>query len=400
MIPKDISQITESDLFALIENETYERKDIEYKQSLSLYTDKEKKEFLADVSSFANSISGDLIIGITEDKATGKPNAVVGISVENIDQEKLRIAGIIQSGIQPRIPQKDVFYIKLKNGNYVLIVRIYRSWIGPHRIIFNGWDKFYSRTSAGKYPLDVDEIRLAFSLSETGMEKVNNFIDKRISKIISDDTPVVCYKNPKIILHLVPLSSNSHSLSIDIGKIDDEPHAYDGLLRPLGHSPNNTRFNFDGYLLFVGDYSRAGAYTQLFRGGAIEAVEAFMLEITGEKKIFRIEGIEKEIIDATKGYLTLQKKLGVPYPIVMKLTFVGVRGYIFSFENAPPEFIRKPIDQDLLILPPQLIDNQPNGVEGLLRSSFDTLWGAAGYPRDLFFDKNGKWDPAQCKWPY
>lgn len=66
MIEKNIDRITEEDLQALIDNAVSERKTIEYKRSLSINRDSERKEFLADVSSFANASGGDLIYGITE----------------------------------------------------------------------------------------------------------------------------------------------------------------------------------------------------------------------------------------------------------------------------------------------------------------------------------------------
>jgi len=68
MIPTDIDQITEEDLQALIDNSVIEGKTIEYKQSLPSNSDSDKKEFLADVSSFANASGGDLIYGIIEDE--------------------------------------------------------------------------------------------------------------------------------------------------------------------------------------------------------------------------------------------------------------------------------------------------------------------------------------------
>ena len=132
MILKDINQITESDLMDLVTNATDERKDNEYKQELFLNTEKEKVEFLADVSSFANSNGGDLYIGIKEDKNTNKPIALPGISIENTDQEKLKIENLLRDGIQPRIIYKDIAWIPLSNGNKVLIIRIYQSDTSPH----------------------------------------------------------------------------------------------------------------------------------------------------------------------------------------------------------------------------------------------------------------------------
>ncbi len=61
-IPFD--EIDESHLQALIENGYGERQTVEYKRELASGSDADKREFLADGSSFANAGGGDLIFGI------------------------------------------------------------------------------------------------------------------------------------------------------------------------------------------------------------------------------------------------------------------------------------------------------------------------------------------------
>ncbi|MFC1592991.1 helix-turn-helix domain-containing protein [Candidatus Omnitrophota bacterium] len=155
MINNDIEAITENDLQALIDNEVLECKTMEYKQALPGDSDREKKEFLADVSSFANASGGDLIYGIAEDKNTGKPKPLDGLEIENDDKEILRLDHIIRTGIQPRLPSINIRAIPLENAKVALIIRVVKSWISPHRVILGDHDKFYSRNSNGKYPLDV-----------------------------------------------------------------------------------------------------------------------------------------------------------------------------------------------------------------------------------------------------
>ncbi len=58
----------EEDLQALVDNSVLECKTIEYKQALPSNSESGKKEFLADVSSFANASGGDLIYGVSESK--------------------------------------------------------------------------------------------------------------------------------------------------------------------------------------------------------------------------------------------------------------------------------------------------------------------------------------------
>ena len=55
---KPLESITEADLRSLTENGASEIKTLEYKRSLPGRSDEEKKEFLADASSFANPAGG------------------------------------------------------------------------------------------------------------------------------------------------------------------------------------------------------------------------------------------------------------------------------------------------------------------------------------------------------
>ena len=177
VINKQLENISEADLQSLIDEEKIEKKVLDYKSELPGNSDSDKKDFLANVSSFANAVGGDLIYGVIEDRKTGKPEKLEGIEIINVDQEILRLDQIIRNGIEPNIPSSSINIreIQLKNSKYVLIIRINRSWISPHRISFRSWDRFYSRSTNGKYPLDVQELKSAFILSESIGDKIKQF---------------------------------------------------------------------------------------------------------------------------------------------------------------------------------------------------------------------------------
>jgi hypothetical protein len=62
---KPLDDVDRDDLQALVDSEVAEGCTVEFKQSVGS-ADKDKREFLADVSSFANSTGGDLLIGVGE----------------------------------------------------------------------------------------------------------------------------------------------------------------------------------------------------------------------------------------------------------------------------------------------------------------------------------------------
>ena len=55
------STITEADLQALVADRETEGKTLDYKRDLVGQSDPERKEFLYDASSFANTLGGDLV---------------------------------------------------------------------------------------------------------------------------------------------------------------------------------------------------------------------------------------------------------------------------------------------------------------------------------------------------
>jgi len=100
-------------LLALVQAEEAESKVIEYKETLPGNADSDKKEFLYDVSSFANPAGGTLVYGMKA--KDGVPVELIGIAGLNSDAEKLRLQAIIQSGLQPRIPTAEIETVTLAN---------------------------------------------------------------------------------------------------------------------------------------------------------------------------------------------------------------------------------------------------------------------------------------------
>jgi len=313
MIANSVDQITEEDLQALVDNSVVERKTLEYKQALPSNSDSDKKEFLADVSSFANASGGDLIYGITSDKKTGTPKSVDGLSIENADQEILRLENMIRDGIGPRISSVTTKSISLSNSGVALLIRIPKSWNSPHRVTFKGHDKFYSRSSNGKYPLDVSELRTAFNLSETITERIRNFRQDRISKVFANETPVPFYENAKIVLHLIPIISFNPAQNYDISEIASHPEK----MPPIYSGGWNNRYNLDGFLTYSEDQARKTySYVQLFRNGIIEAVEGLLLEPMEGKLIIPSIAYEEKLIKSLSDYLSLLKTLMLSCPFL------------------------------------------------------------------------------------
>jgi hypothetical protein len=387
----ELSKITEADLQRLITSSASESNSIEYKERLTLNTDPEKKEILKDLSAFANSSGGDILFGVKAEK--GIPKQLVGIEIDNKDSMTLRIEDILRYGMQPRIPNVKIHFVPLQNNRSVLIIRVPKSWLSPHRVVFNKNNEFYLRLSAGSYPMDVDQLRTAFLASETLNKKIENFRLERVSKIIGNETPVLMIDGPKIILHLIPIISFNNSKNIKMNYVASNPA---NRLRPIYNSPWKWRYNLDGYIVYSLAEKEARSYVQLYKTGIIEAVCASLIRARSKDAEIDPKIFEKEIMESFGTYLRLMKELEVDPPIIAYLTLLGVKGYCMGIGQSffyDEEDIHR-IDRDILFLPEVLIENYGESSDVVLRPIFDSVWNACGEERSLSYDeKSGRRNP-------
>lgn len=364
---KELDSIDEDYLQSLIDNKVLERKTLEYKEVLSGNSDAEKREFLADVSSFANAAGGDLIFGIKEVK--GVPTELCGLTIANVDDKKLRLENIIRNGIKPRIPGISIREIPLQSSKVVIIIRIPRSWVLPHMVTFKNLSRFYSRNSTGKYQLDVPEIRALFALSETTTERIRNFRRGRLSNIVSGETPVALIKDrPKVILHIIPFGAFDPSVKFDISILPKRGERFG--------------YNFDGLLKYEAFFqSLADTYLQIFRNGIIESVRVYDFEQIPS------ELYERELLRDLSDYLLLQKRLGIEPPLFIMLSLLDVKGYTMAITRGKTAAI----DRDALPVPEIMIENIDCDPAEVMRPLFDTVWNAAGWPRSMNYNEKGEW---------
>lgn len=196
MLDKPLSLIGPDELDRLIANKVPESVSLEYKQSLPSGSDADRKEFLADVSAFANSAGGDLIYGIAEarddGKTTGVPERIEGLSgITNTDEWTRRLENMLRDGVAPRLAGVQFSWVSVNGNGLVLIIRVPSSWTGPHMVVFQQHSRFYARAAGSKYPLDVLQLREAFLRSGSLSERAREFRAQRIGRLTSGETPVV-----------------------------------------------------------------------------------------------------------------------------------------------------------------------------------------------------------------
>jgi hypothetical protein len=389
VIYKPLEQIDRADIDSLVTNQVKEGRTIEYKQALPTNSDKEKKDFLADVSSFANAAGGDLLFGVVDKrdangKTTGQPESAPGLAGINVDMEIRRLDSMIQAGIGPRIAGVRTRPVEGFADGPVLLVRIPKSYASPHMVTFQDHSRFYSRNNGGKYPLDVIEIRSAFSLSESLPERVRRFRDERLAQIVADETPVPLQPQyARIVMHILPVAAFDTSNRIDLSSTRYSLQN----LQTLGGYKAGDRYNFDGFVTY-----RMFTYTQLFRSGALEVVDSQMWPMTiTTLNQFTFSAYEKALIEGLDGWLKYQQGLGLQTPTFVLLSLIGVKGWGLASDR--PIHGRTPhqIDRDTLLLPDVLVEDYAQTAATVLRPVFDAVWQSAGWAGSPSYDQSGRW---------
>lgn len=385
----DFENILLEDLVELVDGKVPEGQRLEYKSALYGDTDGDKLEMLKDVSSFANSLGGHLIIGLREEN--GIPVSLDGIEIFDLDAEILKIENRISSSIQPRVQNIRIKALALGNDHFCIIIRIPKSWRPPHRVIFQGKNRFHARNSAGVYEPDVEELRVLFNTGLQVQEKIRVFRDERLSLVLAGHGPrELSSTEGRLILHLIPFASLVADIQIDLKKAKElathfSPIERDGL-RP--------RFNIDGFINLRGTDDNLG-YTQVFRNGIIESTFAEISFVTGTRRCISSVRFESALLENLTSYIEGLRLLDVPLPLAVVATIEGVNG--FEYITSAPQFAIHPIEpfrQDVVYLPQVVIENYGSVADyhRAVKPMIDALWNAAGYPEaQCFTGENGLW---------
>jgi hypothetical protein len=385
MIAKSINKIVLDDLTALI-GRVRESKTLEFKKMTPEGKDAEIK-FLAGVSALANTAGGDFVIGVTATK-DGLAEAVSGVTTANLDAEKLRLEQLLATCLEPRLPRVDIHTVACGGDRHVLVIRVPHSWIGPHRVTKD--NKFYGRNSAGKYPLDVSELRTAFGLADSAAERIRAFRTDRLAKIIAGESPVPIAGRGAVVLHMVPLPSFADRQLFDVvGAVASGSH-FPLPLDGMGGG-NQVAVNLDGVLNYV---MHSGAdktsYGQLFRSGAIEGFSPMSRDAEGNPYIVGAP-FANMIVAAARQYLAVLASLEVAFPVYAMLSLCGIGGCSMKYDMGGGWQLAGPLHGTLIAVPEVAIESAQADVPALLQPIFNIVWNAFGFARCDMYSNAGGW---------
>jgi len=387
----DIDSIYVGDLEELVSNRTQESLRLEYKSTMYGSNDSQKKELLKDVSALANSQGGHLVIGIEEKK--GVAEKLVGIVCDDSDKLNQWIEQILRSGLQPSLVGFKIRIIEVEDSKFAVVLRVPKSLRPPHRVAFKGYNRFYARNSSGVHQPDVEELRTMFNFSMEFINRARSFRDQRVALICSgeEDDPVI--DEGKLIIHVIPFSSFGGTETLDVGRIKQLQNHF----RPISSRYNNPYFNLEGLRMRWGIADGNTGYTQVYRNGTIEAVNAHITQKTdSDGAVISAVVWEQNILDAVNNYVAGLVKLGISGPVTVMICLEGVEGARYVYNNNAmvfDEFEDQVLPSGVLKLPEGVMDNYSSklDVDRAMKPALDALANAAGLEKCRFYNEENEW---------
>ena len=241
--------------------------------------------------------------------------------------------------------------------------------------------------------MDVNEIRSAFSLSETLIDKIRAFQEQRTELIRKNETPLPIESGPSTILHLIPFQAFRPGYSLDIEKISRNGKLH---LIDIPAEFTNRRYNVHGILSYSPSQERTCyAYGQLYRNSIIELVDRYFFSRHNiDNKTIPLAALrhfESAIVDSIISCIKFYQGQNISPPIIASITYLGLDKHMLQkimYASVLPDIINH---ANRIETPQILIDDYSADLYALMKPTFDTLWNAFGYPRSENYDENGDW---------
>jgi hypothetical protein len=265
-------------------------------------------------------------------------------------------------------------------------------------VVFGGTSRFYSRNSAGKFQLDVQEIGQAFAEQRSIGEQLRAWQTGRISKLLSDEEPITLEGPGKLILHFIP------AVSLFGRQPDHDWRIAGNIVSQLKLSSSysrSERYNADGFLVHSSEKHQNGyrSYVQVFRNGCLEYGDGYILNVwhkAGKHNLLPSEDVERTIAELYENGLETLNLMGTDDPIYVSCSLLSVKGYRLSrgdeleYLNGTTAFDRTVISTPEI----QISDrSESRPFKSSLLPMINSVWQANGYEGSWFVRPSGDWNP-------
>lgn len=317
MIDKPLDQIGWADIERLVESSTSEGRRLEYKRDLPAGRDADIREFLSDLTSFANTDGGDLIIGIRDED--GVAGEIIGVGGP-IDAAVLRLDNIARDGIDPRL--SGLLIHPIPHGDRaVLVLRVPASFAAPHRVTYKGSSRFLARNSRGKFEMDTHDLRHAFAASEDAPRQLRDLHHRTVRAASGENMPAALVEGPSLLVTVAPLSILRDRVDLPVTRENAllPPKLLGGLQILLG---------FEGVVVLAGfnPSGFAGSFSINHRTGYMSA-GWFIGRILDDVGIVWPNYVTRDLLGFVQTAVTRLSGHGLTGPWVVMATITGIKDF-------------------------------------------------------------------------
>jgi hypothetical protein len=251
VLPKHPDLYTDDELDAwvkhLVDNQVAEGPRLDYKQTISLEGQRDRREAAKDISSFANEVGGCLVYGVPE-KRLPKDRAIPQrpYGIDPIRELESRLENIYVDAVRPTLAEWRVRRIPLSEypDKVVYLAWTPESWAGVHMVEAYGEHRYYRRGQFRAVEMTEREVRDRYERLLSARNWLDAFLKSPELNYVEDSIPsgfrshyVICPMMP--LIGRVIFSSRETREWLDANPYP--PHTFQA--SPYGA---RTRLQFDG----------------------------------------------------------------------------------------------------------------------------------------------------------
>ncbi len=366
---ENLDQYSLESLEAMIASGVREGRRIDYK--VDWYPSDKIREWSKDISSFANTEGGCIIIGVGCSESSESPE-VVGVAGEI----ELKIRGMVDSvraQVVPRLLLKHRIF-QMPSGRSVVVFATPRSRMGPHAIFRDQSCRIYQRIGEQSVAMDYVEMQRAFRSGRDVMEEIRARHASAALELQRDSRHIV------FVFDYYPLDVGELSVAIESPARQAEWQDLFSRAEPWYLQAGVIRF--DGW-----EMARDGAKVKILRDGSLQSHWAF-----DKKMICKESGVVSmppvELAEAMRDAWAIFHKCLAQEPLrgegCLCLTVLGCNGVEISkrLANAQDAHL---IDRDELVFDPIVVSRDTSDSVAVMRVWLDRLWNAAGHSKCPLF---------------
>ena len=370
----NMKNIKKSDLQALIDNQVFENRELEYKDYSFVggkLPDKQRDKFMKEIAAFANTNGGTIIIGMQEDE-NRLPTKLsgAGMRLGDFDGWLSSFKQMVLSRIRPHLHGIECVPVVLEDNNIAIVISIPKSYARPHSFWDGNKDEFFMRHVNGIMYMDIDDLRKEFLYTSGLQDKIKEFKRERISLILANECVGDLGNLAKLVIHIIP------EWSFELGNIVDLKQLYmNSSVHPLSGSSWNYRYNADGYCIFGASrlLHYIPTYTQFFHNGIIEATEVRSISGYEDKEVYDWSALQGQLMRVITDYGSLLEMMDVPKPWHISASLLNAKGYVTS----TCWDMSAPIERDI-VNSLEGICTEDSPMQDALKVVFDSLSNAFG----------------------